>query len=299
MPGARTREPASLRRSSAGAGAASCRGPRWRQRLSQRRLRRRAPRAVGSGRRGRRSCSRAESVVHCASLSPTDSRRVRPRRRDRAARHRAGRASARGARAMLARMPVLPRAAFVASSAGASTILARTALGHPPGWLELGTLFGWFALSTTGVFFPSLEMYGSIVSRGPQGRGQVALTFDDGPHPETTRAVLEALSGTAHRATFFVLGDKARRHPDVVREIHEAGHSLGVHGDFHDRLHSFRHPTRVRRELEAARASVERATGVRPRIFRPPLGHTTPLTVFGARRAGMTIVGWSARAYDG
>ncbi|HLV68087.1 MAG TPA: polysaccharide deacetylase family protein [Polyangiaceae bacterium] len=196
-------------------------------------------------------------------------------------------------------MPVLPRAAFVASSAGASTILARTALGHPPGWLELGTLFGWFALSTTGVFFPSLEMYGSIVSRGPQGRGQVALTFDDGPHPETTRAVLEALSGTAHRATFFVLGDKARRHPDVVREIHEAGHSLGVHGDFHDRLHSFRHPTRVRRELEAARASVERATGVRPRIFRPPLGHTTPLTVFGARRAGMTIVGWSARAYDG
>ncbi|MFO7181124.1 MAG: polysaccharide deacetylase family protein [Pseudomonadota bacterium] len=196
-------------------------------------------------------------------------------------------------------MPGLSRAAFVASSAGACTILARAALGHVPGWAEVGALFGWFALSTTGVFFPGLQMYGPIVSRGPRGHAQVALTFDDGPHPETTRAVLAALAPTAHRATFFVLGEKARRHPDVVREIHEAGHTLGVHGDFHDRLHSFRAPGRVRREIEAARASVERAAGVRPRLFRPPLGHTTPLTVSGARRAGMAIVGWSARAYDG
>src|SRR5262249_16076077 len=88
----------------------------------------------------------------------------------------------------------------------------------------------WFALGTTGVLYPQLEMYGPIISLGPSGRMRVALTFDDGPDPVTTRRILESLGATRHRATFFVLGAKARRHPDVVREIHAGGHTLGVHG---------------------------------------------------------------------
>src|SRR6516165_8696941 len=77
----------------------------------------------------------------------------------------------------------------------------------------------WYALATTGVLFPQLEMYGPIISSGPSGSMRVALTFDDGPDPVTTRHILETLGRTRHRATFFVLGAKARRHPDVVREI--------------------------------------------------------------------------------
>jgi peptidoglycan-N-acetylglucosamine deacetylase len=90
-----------------------------------------------------------------------------------------------------------------------------------------------------------------------------------------------------------------RRHPDVVREIHAGGHVLGVHGDFHDRLHSFRMPSSVRDEIVRAADAVEAATGARPRLFRPPLGHTSLTTVRGARRAGVTLIGWSARGYDG
>ena len=157
----------------------------------------------------------------------------------------------------------------------------------------------WYLFATVGVLFPRLEMYGPIVSRGPAGRRAVALTFDDGPHPVTTRHILAALAATRHRATFFVLGEKARRHPDVVREIHAAGHTLGVHGDSHDRLHSFRTPWRVRAELLRAARAVEDATGVRPRFFRPPLGHTSVNTAPGVRQAGMTVVGWSIRALDG
>jgi peptidoglycan/xylan/chitin deacetylase (PgdA/CDA1 family) len=115
----------------------------------------------------------------------------------------------------------------------------------------------------------------------------------------TTRRVLEALAPTRHRATFFVLGEKARRHPDVVREIHAGGHTLGIHGDFHDRLHSFRMPWTVRDELVRAASSVEAATGERPRFFRPPLGHTSITTVPGVRRAGVTLIGWSSRGFDG
>jgi len=157
----------------------------------------------------------------------------------------------------------------------------------------------WCALATTGVLFPQLEMYGPIISSGPSGSMRVALTFDDGPDPVTTRHILETLGRTRHRATFFVLGVKARRHPDVVREIQAGGHTVGVHGDVHDRLHSFRMPWTVRDDILRAVHAVEVATGVRPRLFRPPLGHTSVTTVRGVRLAGVTLVGWSARGYDG
>ena len=192
------------------------------------------------------------------------------------------------------------RVAFLVWSTALAALAVLAALRGELGPLRLGELSAaWYAVATIGVFFPRLEMYGPIVSRGPAGRRSVALTFDDGPHPVTTRRILAVLGATRHRATFFMLGAKARRHPDVVREIHAAGHTLGVHGDSHDRFHSFRMPWTVRDELLRAARAVEDATGVRPRFFRPPLGHTSLTTTRGARHAGMIIVGWSTRGFDG
>jgi peptidoglycan/xylan/chitin deacetylase (PgdA/CDA1 family) len=192
------------------------------------------------------------------------------------------------------------RVAFLVWSTALGALAVAAAVGGQLGPRRLGALSAaWYAVATIGVFFPRLEMYGPIVSRGPAGRRSVALTFDDGPHPVTTRRILAVLAATRHRATFFVLGAKARRHPEVVREIHAAGHVLGVHGDRHDRLHAFRMPWRVRAELLRAARAVEDATGVRPRFFRPPLGHTSITTTRGAHRAAMTIVSWSTRGLDG
>jgi peptidoglycan/xylan/chitin deacetylase (PgdA/CDA1 family) len=192
------------------------------------------------------------------------------------------------------------RVAFLAWSTALGALAVLAAARGELGPLRVGALAAaWYAVATIGVFFPRLEMYGPIVSRGPAGRRSVALTFDDGPHPVTTRRILAVLAATRHRATFFLLGEKARRHPEVVREIHAAGHTLGVHGDRHDRLHAFRMPWRVRNELLRAARAVEDATGVRPRFFRPPLGHTSVTTTRGVRRAGMIIVGWSIRGLDG
>jgi len=192
------------------------------------------------------------------------------------------------------------RFAFWASSSGLAALAADATLGGRPNALLLSAAsLGWGALVTSGVFFPWLEMYGEVVCRGPRGQGRVALTFDDGPHPETTPRVLEHLASTPHRATFFVLGYKVRKYPEVARAIVSAGHGLGIHGDTHDRLHSFRTPWRVRDELLRAGDTIEAATGTRPRLFRPPLGHTTPATLYGARLANVTPIGWSARGYDG
>jgi len=190
--------------------------------------------------------------------------------------------------------------ALRASGTGLGATVMYAAVAGEPGLAALGVLaVGWSALATSGVLFPRLEMYAPIVASGPAGSAQVALTFDDGPHPVTTRRVLEVLAPTRHRATFFVLGEKVRRHPDVVREIHSAGHTIGVHGDWHDRLHSFRMPRSVRAEISRAEDAVEAVTGSRPRFFRPPLGHTSVTTVRGVRLAGATLVGWSLRTYDG
>jgi peptidoglycan/xylan/chitin deacetylase (PgdA/CDA1 family) len=192
------------------------------------------------------------------------------------------------------------RVAFLVWSAALGAMAMLAAVRGQLGPQRLVMLSAaWFAVATIGVFFPRLAMYGAIVSRGPAGRRSVALTFDDGPHPVTTRRILAVLAATRHRATFFVLGAKARRHPEVVREIHAAGHTLAVHGDRHDRLHAFRMPWSVHEELLRAARAVEDATGVRPRFFRPPLGHTSVTTTRGVRRAGMIVVGWSTRGLDG
>ena len=142
-------------------------------------------------------------------------------------------------------------------------------------------------------------MYGQALARGKAGTRRVALTFDDGPHPVTTRAVLELLRIHQARATFFVLGHKVEAHPDVVREIHAAGHTLGIHGYQHDRLFSFRSPRYARQQVEQTRAAIERACGVAPELFRPPVGFASYRTFRGAEQARARIIAWSVRSLDG
>ena len=127
----------------------------------------------------------------------------------------------------------------------------------------------------------------------------MALTFDDGPHPVTTRAVLELLRAHRARATFFVLGHKVQAHPDVVREIHEAGHTLGIHGFQHDRLFSFRSPRYAQQQIERTRRAILDACGVAPELFRPPVGFASYRTFRGAEQAGVHIIAWSVRSLDG
>ena len=170
----------------------------------------------------------------------------------------------------------------------------------PKGPLTLGLcLIGLVLYATVGVLWPQCGMYGEALSRGKAGARRVALTFDDGPHPVTTRAVLALLRAHDARATFFVLGHKVEAHPDVVREIHAAGHTLGIHGFQHDRLFSFRSPGYARQEIERTRRAIARACAVRPSLFRPPVGFASYRTFRGAELAAARIIAWSVRSLDG
>ncbi|HEX3851854.1 MAG TPA: polysaccharide deacetylase family protein [Polyangiaceae bacterium] len=169
-----------------------------------------------------------------------------------------------------------------------------------PSPLELSIAFGGlFLYATLGVLWPQCGMYGDARARGKAGARNVALTFDDGPHPVTTRAVLEILAAYDVRATFFVLGHKVEAHPDVVREIRAAGHALGVHGFQHDHLFSLRSSRYALAQIERAQRAIADACGVTPNLFRPPIGFASHLTFRGAERAAVQIIAWSVRSLDG
>ncbi len=192
------------------------------------------------------------------------------------------------------------RYVLIGSAAVVAAVVSTWAFVAPPSvWPAALVLVGYLAVILAGVMNPQLAMFARVVSRVSGNRAEVALTFDDGPSAISTRKVLASLArGNAH-ATFFVLGAKARATPEVLREIAAAGHELGIHGDHHDRLLSLRHPDRIVADLERALGAVESATGLRPRLFRPPLGHISPRTALAAHRLGLTLVGWSARGRDG
>jgi len=132
------------------------------------------------------------------------------------------------------------------------------------------------------------------------GRGDVssvALTFDDGPHPEGTPAVLDRLADLGWTATFFVLGAQVRRFPDVVAETVRRGHEIALHGDEHRYLIA-RPPWTAYDDLRRARDSVVAITGVQPRWWRPPYGVLSGPGLVAARRLGLRPVLWSAWGRD-
>jgi peptidoglycan/xylan/chitin deacetylase (PgdA/CDA1 family) len=192
------------------------------------------------------------------------------------------------------------RIALWVLSIGGLALAARAMFLRPvPLWLALVALAGYVAVCIGGALVPRLEMFGDVTWHGDVKSGGVALTFDDGPNPATTRRILSLLAEADVRATFFVLGEKVERHPDVVKDLVLAGHTIGVHGYAHDRVYAFKSPGAVAADIERVRAIVERCTGTRARWFRPPVGQVSPRTAEGAKRAGVEIVGWSARGLDG
>ena len=140
------------------------------------------------------------------------------------------------------------------------------------------------------------DLSGSSLRSGRPDLRQVALTFDDGPGPDTL-AVLDALDTVGVRATFFVLGRAAEERPEVVREIVRRGHTVAQHGYSHRKLHLAR-PRTVEDELVRGCRAI-RAAGVEPApFFRAPHGFKGPVVSSALRRHGLVLVGWTRGVWD-
>ena len=127
--------------------------------------------------------------------------------------------------------------------------------------------------------------------------GGVALTFDDGPHPEYTPRILDLLAEQNSRATFFVVGERAVRHPDVVRRIVLEGHALGTHSMSHPNMREVS-PRRAIAEVRAGRTAVEQIVGTSIPLFRPPMGRLTTATAALVHNRTWSTWLWNIDSYD-
>jgi peptidoglycan-N-acetylglucosamine deacetylase len=127
--------------------------------------------------------------------------------------------------------------------------------------------------------------------------GAVALTFDDGPHPEGTPAVLEILRDRGTRATFFLVGTDVERSPALAAEIAAAGHAIAIHGHRHRNLMRVT-PRATADDLDRAADAIASATGQAPRLHRPPYGIYTPAALRAVRARGWAMLLWSQWGAD-
>jgi peptidoglycan/xylan/chitin deacetylase (PgdA/CDA1 family) len=148
-----------------------------------------------------------------------------------------------------------------------------------------------------GAFHRNSPIFGRPITRLATRDRAVALTFDDGPNPDATPLILDALAERGVKATFFILGRHAERWPDLVRRVAAEGHAIGNHGFHHRKLH-FKSPGYVRDDLTLGTRAIEQAAGLRPRYFRAPHGFRSPWVTAIARSLGQRTVGWSLGVWD-
>jgi len=152
-------------------------------------------------------------------------------------------------------------------------------------------------LACYGGFEGPVDWAMNTAVHGSRERRVIALTFDDGPDPARTPALLDALAELGVPATFFVLGSQADAHPELCARIAREGHELGNHTYTHPYLPLHR-SARVADELARTDAAIARATGIVPTIARPPYGGRSPRNVRAFQRAGKRVVLWDVNSYD-
>lgn len=168
-------------------------------------------------------------------------------------------------------------------------------------WSPLGAI-GVLATSHALLLYPTLrpnvQWLGPVVTRFEPDGKEVWLTIDDGP-TEDTPAVLDLFDARGVKATFFVKGILAARHQDMIREILRRGHTIGNHSNTHPSSTFWcLPPAQIREQIERCNDTLTGITGTPPRLFRAPVGFKNPAVHPALRRLGMTLVGWSARAFD-
>lgn len=147
------------------------------------------------------------------------------------------------------------------------------------------------------VFHPNASWWAPTLWRG-SGKDTVALTFDDGPDPESTLEIARILAEQDIRAAFFVVGERVEKHPDVLAKLHADGHLVCNHTQTHAMTFHFSLWDTARRELRACNDAIKSAIGLEPALFRSPQGFKNPALGDVIGELDMKAIGWQVRGLD-
>ncbi len=149
-----------------------------------------------------------------------------------------------------------------------------------------------------GVSVMRLNLFIKSQSTIDTDTNEVALTFDDGPLPQSTPQILDLLKKHDAKATFFCIGSNIQESKTLLKRIADEGHSIGNHSYEHIPAFTFWGSKKVKQSIQKTDDLIKEITGKKTVLFRPPYGVTNNLMALGIRKAGKRVVGWSIRTKD-
>lgn len=181
-----------------------------------------------------------------------------------------------------------------------AAIAAGSAAVFGPSGLSLGLPLGaWALLAADGVFRPASQILYPTLVRGHTDRPDVALTFDDGPDPEITPAVLDMLAEHQARASFFVIGRYLDRQRALGERMHREGHELGNHSWQHSHFQNFYNAEGHGVEIDRCSELIRSITRSHQQPwYRPPVGLKSPAMARAAQKRNLKVVAWSIHSRD-
>ena len=161
--------------------------------------------------------------------------------------------------------------------------------------ITVGIYIGIISVAVTSI---RMQFFCKALCHGHRNQRKIAFTFDDGPDPQTTPALIELLGKHKIKATFFVIGAKAEKHPDIIKQLTDAGHLVANHSYTHPWYCNFLFGRTLEKQILRTKTMLKKITGSDSTFFRPPMGLTNPHYRRILEKNNMTIVGWDIRTFD-
>jgi peptidoglycan-N-acetylglucosamine deacetylase len=160
-------------------------------------------------------------------------------------------------------------------------------------------LFGVYSFIVSwGCYYVGSNFFIKIVCKANTDKKEIAISFDDGPAENYTQKILAILNTENVKATFFCIGNRIAGNEAILKQVQADGHIIGNHSYSHHFWFDMYADQKMQDDLKQMDAEMERVTGLKPKLFRPPYGVTNPNLAKAIKKGGYTPVGWSVRSMD-
>lgn len=181
---------------------------------------------------------------------------------------------------------------------GIVLLLAGTCFHIIPGFILVLWILLWLGLTVFGSFHIRLNYFlKALHQKKNHSKNEIALTFDDGPHPNTSQ-ILDLLQKYQMKATFFCIGKQVEMYPEIAQRMVKEGHIIANHTYTHTPKMGFLPTKRVWNEIRKCGDIIEKVTGKKVMLYRPPFGVTNPNIAKAVEKSGLTVIGWKVRSLD-